>query len=81
MLEAIPGPRFVLPREVQQRIIEASRADLEEICESFGLKIVPEPVEPESGPGLDAATAREMALKIVAAADRLVSAGGERDGA
>lgn len=45
LLEAIPGPKFVLAEEVQQRIIEASSRDLEAIRARFGLNIVPERVE------------------------------------
>lgn len=73
MLEAIEGPRFVLPKEVQARIIDASRADVEHIRRCWGLEIVPEPVELVGMPGIDATAALAMAGRIVAEADRLLA--------
>ena len=74
MLEAVEGPKFVLPMAVQLRIIEGARTDLEFIHREFGLEIVPEPVAPEILPGLDAAAAREMAQGIVETARRQAAA-------
>lgn len=74
MLEAIRGNRFVLPSEVQAKIIAASQADFEHIRKVWGLEIVPEPVELEAVPGLDAEAALAMARQIVAEADRLLAA-------
>lgn len=74
MLEAVEGPRFVLPTAVQLRIIAEARSDLEFIRREFGLEILPEPVAHEIPPGLDAAAARNLAQGIVETARRQVAA-------
>ncbi len=44
VLEGIGGAKFVLPDEVQERVIEQSRGDLTGLREMFGLDIVPKRV-------------------------------------
>jgi hypothetical protein len=64
MLEKIEGERFALPMEVQARVVEASRADLEMIRTTFGLEITPEPVPGPTATALTPDLALRMAENI-----------------
>ena len=64
-LEAIPGPRFVLPEAVQRRIVVDSGPDLDAIRRDFGLNIVPQPVPQPEPDGFDAVMALAMAEDIL----------------
>lgn len=65
LLPAIPGPRFVLPREVQARIVEASRGDVDYIRRHWDLDIQPIPMEPPDAPGLGEAEVTALALALI----------------
>jgi hypothetical protein len=75
MLQAIEGPRFVLPHEVQEKIVAASRADLEHIRACWGLEIQPARTEPVDVPELDARAALAMATQIMEEVERAVADG------
>lgn len=81
-LEAIGGPRFVLPRSVQERIIEASRADVDYIRRLWALDLRPRLVEPPDGepdgPPLSEAAAQRLAAELMEEVERRL---GEADGA
>lgn len=63
-IEQIPGQPFVLPVEVQERVVEQSRADLEAVNDWFGLKIAPGKIRPAPATCLDPETAMWMARLI-----------------
>lgn len=63
-IEQIPGQRFVLPVEVQERVLEKSRADLEAVNDWFGLGITPGQIRPAPDLCLEPQTAMWMARLI-----------------
>ncbi len=65
LLGKIEGDRFVLPAEVQDRVIEVSRADLAMLRDEFGLDIRPEPVAELPAPGILPETALALARQIL----------------
>lgn len=65
LLGKIEGSRFVLPAEVQERVIEASREDLAMLRARFGLDIRPEPVAEWPVPGITPERASELAMEIL----------------
>lgn len=77
-LEAIPGPKFVLPAEVQARIIEASRKDLAAIRDGWGLDIRAEPVAADGGPVMSSVEALALAAAIVRQVEGEADDGGGR---
>jgi hypothetical protein len=65
LLEKIEGGRFVLPGEVQARVIAGSRADLARLQAAFQLDIRPEPVAESEGAGLSPDAALGLAWQIL----------------
>jgi hypothetical protein len=65
LLKRIEGRRFVLPSEVQERVIEGCRDDLAALKAVFGLDITPERMEAPDGIIFSEATALSMAERIV----------------
>jgi hypothetical protein len=65
LLGKIEGGRFVLPQEVQERVIAGARNDLERLRAEFGLDIRPEPVAASEPSGLSPEAALAMALQII----------------
>jgi hypothetical protein len=63
-IEQIPGQPFALPVDVQERVVEMSRADLEAVNDWFGLGIAPGKIRPAPPSGLDPQTAMWMARLI-----------------
>lgn len=66
LLEGIEGGRFVLPNEVQARIIDRSAADLAALNTRFGLTLVPRLQEVADSAPPDPADALAMARDIAA---------------
>jgi hypothetical protein len=69
LLEAVDGPPFVLPMEVQARVIAAAQPDLDWVNRVFGLSIRPVPVAAPATRCLSEAEALRLATEIVAAAE------------
>ncbi|MGB3316520.1 MAG: hypothetical protein WBB85_19145 [Albidovulum sp.] len=63
-IEQIPGQPFVLPVEVQERVIEQSRDDLDAVNTWFGLDIRPGRIRPAPTQNLHPQTAMWMARMI-----------------
>lgn len=64
-LGKIEGGRFVLPAEVQDRVIAESRADMAMLRDEFGLDIIPEPVAELEVPGISPERALAVAMEIL----------------
>jgi hypothetical protein len=64
ILEGIAGSKFVLPREVQDRVIEGSREDMAALKEIFGLEVTPHRVDVPEGTPMPTATALSIARII-----------------
>jgi hypothetical protein len=65
VLQAIEGPRFVLPIATQERIIEASRSDVDYIRKTWGLDLRSRLVEPPNEPELEEEAVLKLALSLV----------------
>jgi hypothetical protein len=65
-LEAIQGDRFVLPEEVQERVIAMSGDDLEMLTQDFGIELQPVRQPVRAGATLPSATANSLAELMVA---------------
>jgi hypothetical protein len=72
LLQAIEGPRFVLPREVQARIVAASQGDVDYVRRLWGLDLRPTLVEPPDDPDLEEAAVLALALDVVEQVKRVV---------
>jgi hypothetical protein len=72
LLQAVEGPRFVLPHEVQARIVAASQADVEYVRLNWGLDIRPELMEPSGQPELSEHEVMALALAVVEEVERVV---------
>lgn len=75
LLLAIKGPRFVLPPEVQERVIALAERDLAYVREVFGLTLAPRR-QPWMPGGLSPKEAQEIAERIVATVEAEGGAGG-----
>lgn len=72
LLQAIEGPRFVLPQEVQERIIAASKSDVEYVRQHWGLTLRAEPIAQPDAPALDGDAVLALALELVETVERAV---------
>ena len=77
VLQAIEGPRFVLPLVAQERIIEASRSDVDYVRRNWGLDLQPRLVEPPKEPELEEEAVLKLALALV---DEVLQAVAEEEG-
>lgn len=68
-LATIKGSRFVLPAEVQERVVQDSAADMAWLKAEFGLDLVPQRLTVGPEPGLTEAEALARARAIVAAVE------------
>jgi hypothetical protein len=72
LLQEIEGPRFVLPREAQERIISASLSDVDYVRRQWGLDLRPVLVEPQDEPDLERDAVLGLALDLVHEVERVV---------
>lgn len=77
VLETIPGPRFALPRAVQESIVAASQGDVDYIRRLWGLDLRPVLVAPPVAAELSEAAVQALAAEVMEDVERLVS---EADG-
>jgi hypothetical protein len=70
MLQAIDGPRFVLPQEVQARILAASATDRDYVRGKWGVELGTERMQEPDHPGLEAAVVRERAQALIDEVER-----------
>lgn len=68
-LESIAGDRFVLPVEVQDRIIESSREDIEMLKTKHGIELIPERRAISGNYAMSSATALSLAKIILDAVE------------
>ena len=73
LLQGIEGPRFVLPRAAQARILAASRGDLDYIRRLWGLELGADLAEPPDAPELGQEAVMALALAITEALERAVA--------
>jgi hypothetical protein len=73
VLQAVEGPRFVLPLVAQERIIEASRSDVDYVRKNWGLDLRPRLVEPPKEPELEEEAVLKLALGLVDEVLRVVA--------
>jgi hypothetical protein len=73
VLQGVEGPRFVLPLAAQERIVEASRSDVDYVRKNWGLDLTPRLVEPPKEPELDEEAVLKLALALVDEVLRLVA--------
>ncbi|MFO1201153.1 MAG: hypothetical protein U1E58_15440 [Tabrizicola sp.] len=69
-LEAIPGKKFVLPSDVQTRVIERSRQDLAMLKAEFGIELVPKRQPVDKVYAMPAETAEALARLVIEAVER-----------
>lgn len=72
LLQAIEGPRFVLPREVQERIIEASRTDVDYVRRHWGVCLGTDLIESPDAPELEEEAVLALALDLVEQVEQAV---------
>ncbi|MGL4237704.1 hypothetical protein [Tabrizicola sp.] len=70
LLGKIEGAKFVLPAEVQERVIEGSSGDVAALKAVFGLELVPERVDGAGACAMSAETALAMARRIIEDVER-----------
>ncbi len=70
MLQEIGGPRFVLPQEVQARILAASAADRDYVRGQWGVNLRTETMQEPDDPGLETAVVRERAQALIDEVER-----------
>lgn len=73
LLQRIEGPRFVLPRDAQERIIAASSTDVEYVRANWGLDLRPKLVEPPEEPELAEEAVLTLALALVEEVEQVVA--------
>lgn len=81
LLQAIDGPRFVLPRDTQERIIAASRRDVAYLRATWGVDLVSTVTDPPVGLDLPEEAVLERALAVVAEIERMEAGADEADAA
>jgi hypothetical protein len=81
LLQEIEGERFVLPRAVQERVVVASRGDVDYIGRFWGLDLRPRLVEPPDVPGLPEDVVLTLAADLMDEVERLVAEAEGEDGA
>jgi hypothetical protein len=64
VLQSVEGPRFVLPIAAQERIIEASRSDVDYVRKNWGLDLRPRLVAPTTEPELEEEAVLKLALAL-----------------
>jgi hypothetical protein len=69
-LEAIVGKKFILPAEVQTRVIRSSRKDLEMLKADYGIELVPKRQKVAKNYAMPDATAEVLARMVVDVVER-----------